>query len=351
MKLNHEKQIIGGMFGFPERVSEKFNIDLERWCFLKESNLFLINARSGIKILIDLLKPTNIWMPSYLCPTMIHAVDENITKLKFYEVDYNLQIADKSWTKKIKPNDIVVFIDYFGFPFDLNVATQVKKHGGWIIEDACQALLSKHVGQNSDFVLFSPRKFIGIPDGGILVSRCDIKFDNVDLEPAPTSWRFKMLEAAIDRREFDHYGGKRNWYKLFRKADIEVPCGYYTMSELSRELLFNSFNYSEISKRRIENYLFLLQELKNIALFPELPKGIVPLGFPIRHVDRDQIRESLFKEQIYPPIHWALNHAIPEYFNKSHNLANHIMTLPSDQRYNHEDMCRIVNIVQKELEC
>jgi dTDP-4-amino-4,6-dideoxygalactose transaminase len=237
-------------------------------------------------------------------------------------------------------------IDYFGFPLDSNTAILAKKRGAWVLEDACQALLSEHVGQYSDFILFSPRKFIGVPDGGIVVSCCDMKFDNIVLKPAPVCLWLKMLEAAINRREFDRYGGERRWYQLFRETDTVAPCGYFAMSDLSKELLLNCFDYLQIAQRRIENYSTLLRELKHVALFDNLPRGTVPLGFPVRHQQRNRIRESLFQKQIYPPVHWTIDGVVPEEFCESHRLANGIMTLLCDQRYSSREISRILSVLK-----
>ncbi len=331
------------MFGLPGTVEPKVAIQTHQWKFLDDSNLFLANGRSGIMVLIDRLAPAHVWMPSYLCPTMIEGVDQKKNKLRFYEVNYDLKISSTEWIDQIQTGDLVVLIDYFGFPLDSNIAIPAKKRGAWILEDACQAFLSEHVGQYSDFILFSPRKSIGVPDGGIVVSCCDVMFDNIESKPAPTLWWLKMLEAAINRREFDRYGGERRWYQLFRETDTIAPCGYVAMSDLSKELLLNCFDYSQIAQRRIENYSALLCELKHIALFDNLPEGTVPLGFPVRHQQRNHIRESLFQKQIYSPIHWPIHGVVPEEFRESHRLSDHIMTLLCDQRYFTSDILSVVS--------
>jgi dTDP-4-amino-4,6-dideoxygalactose transaminase len=223
----------------------------------------------------------------------------------------------------------------------------IKKKGGYVLEDACQALLSKHVGNHSDFVLFSPRKFIGVPDGGILVSRCNIYFDKIKLKPSPGSWWMKMLEATINRREFDKFGGERQWYQLFQNCESDNPLGYFAISNLSYLLLFNAFDYAEIAKQRVENYLLLKNELKNVAIFGSLRENTVPLGFAIRHSDRDLILKKLFNEQIYPPVHWLIEGLTPKKFGQSHTLAKQIMTLPCDQRYGEDNMFHLISCFLK----
>lgn len=80
--MNSDNKIIGGMFGLPETVEPKVAIEPHQWKFLDDANLFLANGRSGIMVLMNRLAPTSVWMPSYLCPTMIEAVDK---KKKIYD--------------------------------------------------------------------------------------------------------------------------------------------------------------------------------------------------------------------------------------------------------------------------
>jgi dTDP-4-amino-4,6-dideoxygalactose transaminase len=349
MNLYRDNKIIGGMFGLTETVEPKVTTDSGRWKFLDDSNLFLANGRSGIVVLLNILAPARVWMPSYLCPTMITAVDRKKTNLRFYDVDFNLHVSSTNWIEQIQTGDLVVLIDYFGFPLSSKVARLVKQRGGYVLEDACQALLSDHTGRYSDFVLFSPRKTIGVPDGGILASCCNVEFKDIELKNAPSAWWLKMLEAAINRREFDKYGGKRRWYRLFQDTNAATPIGYFAMSELSHKLLSNGFEYQDICHRRIENYSILAYSLKDIAIFPVLPKGTVPMGFPIRHAKRNKIRMKLFQELIYPPVHWSIDGKVPTEFSESHRLAYQIMTLSCDQRYGSEDMQRIASSVLKIL--
>jgi len=334
--MNNE--LIGGVFGFVDlsKIEGQFPP------FVEGRELLLCNARSGIHVLSSLLKPQAVWMPSFLCDVMLKAVQNH--DVRFYEVDSDLQIS-RDWLDNVQKGELVVFIDYFGFKFDSSLAMDIKQRGGWVLEDACQALHTSHVGKFSDFVLFSPRKFLNVPDGAILRYNADLDFPEIQLQNAPTLWWLKTLNATLLRREFDLYGADRSWFQLFQETDSDGPIGPYAMSVLAKTLLENCFDYSSISRKRIENYQILNHHLSQFALFPKLPSDVVPLGYPIRLTNRDHVRQILFDHNIYPPVHWPIREIVPQKFVRSHHLADTILTLVCDQRYNSTDMERTAEIV------
>lgn len=333
MEMRTPQRIIGGMFG----LADKLSASSSTLPFADSQNIFLANARSGIKLLIELLAPPKIWLPSYLCSSMLEAIDQRST-VEFYEMTLELEVASVEWTAHIEQGDLVIFIDYFGFPYDSSCAARAKEQGAWILEDACQALLMKEIDLPSDFVLFSPRKFVGVPDGGILKLNHNIDLREVEFKCAPAEWWLDAFYATVLRREFDLYGGSRRWFELFQKSEAEMPIGRYAMSELSRRVLTHCGDYSDVAKKRVDNYHVLAAKLSRLALFPTLNENVVPLGFPIRVPDRDRVRQALFDHEIYPAIHWPIEGMVPKKFANSHQLASEIMTLPCDQRYDTNDM-------------
>ena len=280
---------------------------------------------------------------------MVDVVDEQRCRLRFYEADYNLQIHGERWIDGVAPGDLVIFIDYFGFSTDRHCMASVKERKGWVLEDACQAMLSKHVGAGADFVLFSPRKFVGVPDGGILQIRCDGFDEAFSSEKPPTPWWLKAFAAVLHRRDFDRGSFRDDWFQQFREAEAESPVGYFAMSELSQTILTHGVDHSTHATLRRENYAFLLSHLGDYAMFPHLPDDVVPLGFPIRIASRDSVRHRLFQHEIYPPVHWPIAGIVPDEFRDSHRLAEEIMTLPCDQRYSLDDMARMASLVPELL--
>jgi hypothetical protein len=156
MKMS--ESIIGGLFGLEAALHPQEHT----LPFLTGREIYLSNGRCGIWLLINRLRPSQVWVPSYLCREgILEAINATVTVPRFYEVDYDLKVRSNQWVSNVGSGDLVIFIDYFGFPHDHRLAAQVKENGAWVLEDACQALLSSTVGAYSDFVLFSMVKWIG----------------------------------------------------------------------------------------------------------------------------------------------------------------------------------------------
>jgi hypothetical protein len=335
-------KIIGGMFGL-----EDLQVDPERHpFFLTGKYLLLASARSGIRLVVNKLRPKNVWLPSYLCDVIVQAVQPTVSPIRFYEIGYDLKIPSVKWVDDIQAGDLVLFIAYFGFPIDNNLTRLVKEHKAWVMEDASQALLSKKHDPNADFLLYSPKKFLGVPDGSILVLQNPVFEFEGSLEGPPPTWWISALKATILKREFDKRGGERDWFELYQQSDLASPYDPFRMSELSELIIRYCIDEVSISEVRVANYMTLLDELREFALFQDLPDGIVPLGFPIRLENRDQVLLRMFERNIYPPIHWDLRGLVPARFKESHRLSHDIMTLICDQRYDEDDMKMIVRQIR-----
>ena len=336
-------RIMGGMFGFPEHLEY---VGERRLPFSLDRALCLANGRCALLMLIRHLKPNRVWIPAYLCPSVIMAVKASGVELKYFATDFDLQVVPGA-LDDVRAGDLVDIIDYFGFPADRALMRRCREVGAWVLEDACQAMLTAGLGEDADFVLTTPRKFVGIPDAGILVSlRDDIDLTQIPLEPPPAHWWMLTFSAAILRRDFDIYGGDRAWFTQYQELEEDMPLGPYAMSDSSRMLLTTAFDYEDNARRRIENYRVLHEALAPFALYPSLPDGVVPLGYPIRLANRDEVRQRLYAAEIFPPVHWPFPGHLPESFTESYRLQRHIMMLPCDQRCTTDDMQRIIDIVR-----
>lgn len=336
------------MFGLEYPTAKAHLSNEAKPAFTNGSSLFLATARSAFALLCSFLRPQVVWLPSYLCGVVMSAFPPERVQLNFYAINQKLELAEDSWIAGVEPGDLVVFIDYFGFNNWSGAGRAVKNKGGIVVEDACQALLNREFCKYSDYVIFSPRKFAGVPDGGILLAQGNARLPVGDLPPAPAGWWLKSLTASLARAEFDKHGGARIWFDIFRETEAAGPVAPCRISELSTLLVRNVIQWPEIAAQRRENFKFLLSNLQEIAVFHELQEEVVPLGFPVRIKNRDSVRNTMFSAGIYPPVHWTLAGVVPKRFAASHKLAREIMTLPCDQRYSFVELRRVIEILRRE---
>jgi len=116
-----------------------------------------------------------VWLPSYFCNEPIGLLRKFNAKISFYPVLYNGYPdfeACKDMLNNCKP-DLFVLVHYFGELTDARESfTFAKNNGAWLIEDAAHVLTPYDgIGENGDFVFYSPHKLLPIPDGSLLVIR------------------------------------------------------------------------------------------------------------------------------------------------------------------------------------
>lgn len=275
-----ETDIIGGMFGLELSALEKFPAQTDNPPFLAGPHLLLATARSAFTILARTLRPKTVWLPSYLCGVLMGAFPAHLMKVRFYPIDERLSIAEEDWLSEVQANDMVLFIDYFGFHSWDNWGVEARHRGAWVVEDAAQALLREYFSKQSHYVVFSPRKFAGIPEGGILLALNGAKLPEESLATSPALWWMEATRASILRAEYDRHGGERKWFEIFQKTEADAPLEPFRMSDLSLLILKHAVDWQRVSQQRRENFKFLASELRQLALFPELPNEVVPWGSP-----------------------------------------------------------------------
>jgi len=331
--------IIGGLFGLEPPFMAYGN---QASPFAGSPISYFLNARCAVYAVCRSVKPGIAWLPSYLCGAILDPIRNLNLPIRYYHAGPNLQTVTADWIGDVRPGDLVLLIHYFGFPNTTFPADLLRSRGAVIIEDASQGLFVKQQYPESVCIVYSPRKFFGVPDGGLMTSHCNYKLDPEVLESPPTEWWKRALAVTQMRREFDLLGGESAWFPLFRHVEEDFPLGPYRSSDLARVLIETGTDYQLIKKTRRENYLALLELLKEFALFPELDTETVPLGFPVCVDDRlrDKVLEFLHGQRIYPPVHWRIEGIVPEEYRESHSLSRRILTLICDQRYAICDMER-----------
>ncbi|MBU3190617.1 DegT/DnrJ/EryC1/StrS aminotransferase family protein [Clostridium bowmanii] len=343
---------IGGEFWIDSSV-----LDITQNDFRDLKAVFLNGGQSAIRFIIEdsnFKEDEYILMPAYLCPTILYSFERKSIHFVFYEVNEDLSINLNDIKNKLDQYKVkgIFFIDYFGFYHSdqtIQFLKSIQQTGIILIEDAVQMFwFSKKEKFIGDYIFNSYRKFLPI-DGSLVLCNKSVDFDTIKDK------YYKLInEARLNKTEYVklHSGNEEEFLKLFNQADK----AYYKrenvngMDNESKESL-NKTNYELIKKLRTDNYNYLyeiLTKFSNIKILfnKELIEDNVPLAFPILINNRDFIRKELRIHSIYCPIHWDIrNENLINKFEKSIYISNKILTIPIDNRYNFQDMDRVVNAI------
>ena len=247
---------------------------------------------------------------------------------------------------------IVLFHRYFGFDtLDSQIDSfcdEMRQMGKFTIEDCTQCLYSDISRANVDFIVGSIRKRTGTPDGGFAVCH-NGKFESKPQRPDKHLESAKVKASyAKYRYLFENTGDKSEMLTMYRCAEniLDAQTDLYAISETSSKVQAN-LDVDFLKRKRRENFNLLRTSLnKNIyPVFPIINDSEVPLYFPLLVKDRESLQKYLVQNSIYAPIVWPKSELQPKVDDGAEDVYEHLLCIPIDQRYDIDDMKRIVKVI------
>lgn len=303
-------------------------------------------------------RPWRFLLPSYLCPAVLQPLQNLGVAYDFYPVTDRLSTDwdDVRRSTHSQHYTGLLFIPYFGAtgygaPLD---DLFPDRENSFVIEDLAQAMLSPRAGHRGDYVIYSPRKFFGLPDGGALIAKNNAPAPS---PPTPGDGFFGLRLLAFRLRELfrcENLRDRKTHLSAFKAANqyLDACTTAPAMSDCSVQLLERD-DLQAARRRRCENFAFLREHWpRHKRVIPlELPwhPSDVPLGFPVWAAKRDAFKSALIQRGIFPPVHWNLPEAVrtDTRFRASRELSEHILTIPCDQRYGTKEMNVVIRAVRE----
>lgn len=321
------------------------------------------SGRGAISLLLQNIQTSKkrALLPAYSCHSMIEPFIKQGYQCHFYDI--NEDLSPKIAAERCRGIGIFLHLGYFGFPTNSNINAlvgELKQQGIIVIEDITHSLFFRGArAYESDYYIGSIRKWFGIPTGGLLASR-EHPISTGELQK-DINYASLREEAMKIKREYMTRGEeelKQQFMRLFKEAEqlLNRDLAPYAMSRLSKDILSNLQEHQLISARR-GNFEQLLKDLPDIPniepMFKFLPKEVCPLFYPLLiKKGREDVRAKLQKERIYCPIHWQNFGGIDlEKYSNARRVYDSILSLPCDQRYDSEDIKRIISALIMAGEC
>lgn len=314
-----------------KEIGGYFNLELtDRGRFLHDDGILLNSCRNALEYVLLSLKPKRIWLPKYTCDSVLQPVKHLKLEHVFYSIDTNLEILDIS----LNEGDVLLYTNYFGIK-EAYTQELAKKYSHQLIIDNAQSYYSERI--KGIATIYSPRKFFGVPDGGIAY------VDN------PIKLEFKQ-DKSYDRcrhllRRYDESASKG--YSDFRENDDQLDnTQILLMSELTKAILRN-VNYEDVAKIRMNNFITLHSFLSNYNRISIAVEDIkCPLVYPYLTNKGKELHKKLIENNVYVATYWP---NIDDWCNSDDFeilLAENCIPLPIDQRYNSTDMNIIINVIE-----
>lgn len=335
---------IGGFFPLrlPQGVTPPASV-LSQWTRGGGETWLLHNARSALHALWNGIRPRRVWLPAYVCAEVAAAVPSGVGTC-YFPLSEDLLPRVEFLSTQLRDGDHVLAIDYFGRPPspEFIALVHARPSVGWI-EDRAQAIDPPDTAWG-DWLLYSPRKLFGVPDGGILAAHRKALWP---LETSPgTDLTFAL--PSLQRFEDPDEIGNQRWHAAYVREEAAMAVGLQRMSRLSLEVLGAVDARADCAARR-GNYRVLYGRLGEWALFPGAELCFSPLGFPIRVVSAATLSRRLSEKRIFAARHWASLPSDPSVFASEHRLAQEILTLPCDYRYGERDMLDVADAVHEAI--
>lgn len=308
----------------------------KEWFAEWETNICRFNSvKAAMYFLIKNIKPARIYLPYYYCPSTTEAIRQLGIELEFYHICEGLtpiNIPDMA-------DSLILLVDYFGVISEKIKIFAQSFNKATIIIDNAHSFFTKPLFVNNIHMVYSAKKFFGVPDGAYLISK---KYTNhSDVSTFAHDYSGYLLKTYEE--------GTNAAYQQKKDVDKYIAEHMGGMSILAQGILKN-VDYCRVQKQRENNFSSLYRELKKYNALG-LPEKCAAYQFPflIKEVGR-KIKKALIDNKIFVSTLWAGNDLLLNGNEFELCMSNDAVFLPVDQRYSEEDMKYIAYMVKRCLE-
>lgn len=312
-------EAIGGYFSLELPLREEYHKDAIR----------LNTGRNCLEYILRAREYKKVYVPYYTCEAVMEPINKLGIPYEFYHIDIHFEIRDRF---TLKEGEALLYTNYFGLK-QRYVEQLAEKIGSRLIVDNTQAFYAKPIEGVDTF--YTCRKFFGVPDGAYLY--CDKKLDE-EIEQDCSYDRVAHLVKRIDL-------SAEEGFKDFRRVDDGLDNQpIRKMSRLTQRMM-QGIDYEAAAQRRRANFQMLHEALgkdNNLELY--LEDDAVPMAY-LYLVPVQGLREKLIENKVFVARYWpnVLEWCQPN--DWEYQLAENLVCLPIDQRYDDRDMQSILDLV------
>jgi len=307
---------IGGYFGLENCTGSEYHAGLTA----------LNSGRNALAYLLRAKKIRKLYLPAFLCDSVSGVCAREGCAVEFYPIHPDFTPAFEG---SLAADEWLYVVNFYG-QISNEQAAALKEKWSRLIFDNVHAFFQRPVPGID--TLYSCRKFFGVPDGAYLATDAVLALDSdVSMD------RMRHILGRYEGIASDYYADfKANDHAMI---DLDVK----SMSPLTHNLL-RAIDYEATRQKRNENYALLAKALGAENPLPlTAPDG--PYCYPFYCANGMAVKQQLAQQRIYVATLWP-NVLDMDGWTLEKDYAQNILPLPCDQRYDAEDMNRIIRSIK-----
>lgn len=315
-----------------------FELEFNRGTSLYPQAQGFNSARFALQALLQASPVKRLYLPDYTCSTMREAAVRSGVEVVRYQVDAHLELVE---LPDLEADERLQYVNYFGLK-DRYVRERLwPALGDRLILDNAQSLFSAAL--EGVATLYSPRKFVGVPDGGWLIN--GPLGTAAALQAGSSEGRTRALIGRLEE-------GPEPFYGTFVEVEHSIRDeGVRAMSALTARLL-DGLDYATIQARRQANFAQLRGLLDGLNGYNDFAGVSTPMIYPLLLASPEQahqVRSALQQQRIYVATYWRELLDDPGMGAAARRWTECMLPLPIDQRYDDGDMERVASAVFQAL--
>lgn len=297
----------------------------------------LNTGRMGLWHAFRVTRCKRIWLPVYQCDSIRKTFEHKGVEMCFYHQDEHFNPIDIDAVE----GDAVLLVNYFGVMSKQRM-TELAKSFKHPIIDCAQAFFCKPI--EDALMVYSCRKFIGVPDGAYVIGKEAHRFIG-EYQQSYSSDTSAFLLLRIE------YGCEGKGYESRSMNEHRIDnedC--MLMSKLTRTIL-DAEDYDFNKKKRVENFMYaqkLFGGINKIDPTEYFDEGTIPMVYPLV-VEDDHLLHVLQTHKHFQGHWWSYicQEQIPDSFE--YWMSRYIIPITIDQRYGKEELDYLSSIIYNYL--
>lgn len=314
--------------------------------------LCLRSGRDALMAVAAEYEPRTVLLPALACDSMVLPFEKVGHSVRFYRLyrDYSAVTEDIA---AVTEPALLLYMNYFGLPAIADETLEtLRSRGNFVfIEDRTHDLFcEKSSSFRPDYTIASLRKWLPVPDGGLLWGNVSVRIKS------DTAFSARRLRAQNMRYEFLHGGEaslKPEYRQIFSTVsdiiDGEKQPAYMSAYSFALAQRTDWAALRETRRENAEALISVLSASPHVTFIQGRP-GMSDLYVPFTVPHRDKIQTILSAEGIFNTIIWPLTPEQKRICPVAKFTEENMLAAPCDQRYTPADMLTIGKEIVRVIE-